>query len=101
MQRESLEALVEFCAAQHQAFDAWRWVSAPVADTCTLAVTAMFLLGMTQWFGHARELQEIARRLDSRVVLPEGFEEEARAAGFESGRFFSMLRRKLAQANHG
>lgn len=98
MQRESFEALVEFCAAQHRTFDARRWVSAPFADTCTLAVAAMFL-GMTPWFGHSRELQEVARRLDSRVVLPQGFEEEARAAGFEFGRFSSMLRRKLAR--HG
>lgn len=61
-----------------------------------MAVTAMFL-AMTQWFGRSHELQEVAQRLDLRVILPEGFEHSAQTTGFEFSRFSAMLRKRLFQ----
>jgi hypothetical protein len=96
MNRESEAALLEFCVQQHAEFASEAWLVSPPADRDELATVALFLGGV-DWFGHRRELLEVAGRLHPGCAGR--FSELARLTQFDCGRFSNMLRRRLDHAH--
>jgi hypothetical protein len=96
MNRETEASLLEFCARQREEFEAAAWLDREPQDRDELAVVALFLAGV-DWFGHRRELLEVAERLHHGG---EGrFSELARSTQFDCSRFSNLLRRRLTHAH--
>ena len=96
MDKQTLDSLARFCAAQRYAFDIRVWLSQRVFDTKVLAVAAKFL-SMTSWYGHEDELTQICERLHAGVVTREWFDQEADAMGFDMGNFSATTRYRFAK----
>jgi hypothetical protein len=96
MNRETEASLLEFCARQREGFEAAAWLDREPQDRDELAVVALFLAGV-DWFGHRRELLDVAGRLHRGC---EGrFSELARSTQFDCSRFSNLLRRRLTHAH--
>ena len=93
MNRESEAALLEFCAQQRGDFFPAAWLAYDALPHDELAATALFLAGV-EWFGHRRELHDVAGQLapDAR------FADLARRTAFDCSRFSNLLRRHHAFA---
>ena len=96
MDKQTLDSLARFCAAQRYAFDIRVWLSQRVFDTKVLAVAAKFL-SMTSWYGHEDELTQICEHLHAGVVTREWFDQEADAIGFDMGNFSATTRYRFAK----
>lgn len=93
MNRESEAALLEFCAQQRADFSVAAWMEYGQLPQEELAATALFLAGV-EWFGHQRELLDVAARLEPGA----GFADLARRTAFDCSRFSNLLRRHHALA---
>lgn len=93
MNRESEAALLEFCAQQRGDFSAAAWLAYSGLPHDELAAAALFLAGV-EWFGHRRELVDVAAQL----VPGAGFADLARRTAFDCSRFSNLLRRHHALA---
>jgi hypothetical protein len=92
MNREQEEKLLSFCASQHDSFRADAWLEFEHPDRAELAVTAGFL-ATSDWYGHQKELAQIADRL-----VPgswEGLLDAIETSRFDCLRFTTMLRREM------
>ena len=92
MDRQSLTALAEFCAEQHEAFSASAWTSRCGIDAMRLAGAAEYL-SMTSWYGHAEALASVASKI--RASRRGGSDVEA-ADDIELADFSAMTRYLLA-----
>lgn len=93
MNRESEAALLEFCARQREYFCAAGWVDYAGLPHDELAAVALFLAGV-EWFGHRRELLDVAEHLEPGAR----FADLARRTAFDCSRFSNLLRRHHALA---
>ena len=96
MTRLNESQLLEFCALQHEVFDAGEWLGFSVVTQDELAATALFLASV-DWFGHKHELRQIGERLlENRSP---SLSDLVRQTAFDCSRFSNMLRRKLEVRN--
>ncbi len=75
MNRQELNALTSFCAAQRDHFlmDDWTARKPSALDARTLAFMAKYL-SMTSWFGHEDELARIAETIYPDICAEEVFD---------------------------
>ena len=92
MKRDLEDLLLEFCVQQKAQFGLSAWLDLPVssADKATVAL----YLANTSWFGHRRQLLDVAERLRRGCVGR--FSEMARMTGFDPSRFRGRLQGRLA-----
>ena len=92
MNRESESRLLAFCVEQRSRFNATAWMEFSALAPLELAAAARYLAGVA-WYGHQRELREVADRLS-----PKSFSDLAREVEFEPGRFAGLLKAHLQHA---
>jgi hypothetical protein len=92
MNRDLEDLLLEFCAQQKERFGLSPWLDLPVSNDAK-ATVALYLAN-TSWFGHRRELLDVAERL--RQGCLGHFSEMARLTGFDPSRFRGRLQARLA-----
>jgi len=92
MKRDLEDQLLEFCVQQKAHFMLSPWLELPVSRDHK-ATIALYLAN-TAWFGHRRELLNIAERLHRGSVGH--FSEMARSTGFDPSRFRGRLQARLA-----
>lgn len=92
MKRGEEDQLLEFCVRQKTHFEASSWMDLPVSND-DKATVALYLAN-TSWFGHRRQLLNIAESLRSGCTGH--FGELARLTGFDPSRFRGRLQTRLA-----
>jgi hypothetical protein len=92
MKRAIEDQLLEFCVQQTARFELSRWMELPVSND--VKATVALYLANTSWFGHRRQLLNIAEEL--RRGCTGHFGEMARLTGFDPSRFRGRLQAKLA-----
>ena len=100
MDQQESEALAQFCADQHYAFDARAWQRRSQYDRNASTVAAMYL-SMTDWYGHEDELERVAARAFAQHVNGEAFQRTAQASTFDHTRFAAMVRSEIAARQAG
>jgi hypothetical protein len=95
MNRDEDMALLEFCAAQHERFEAAAWAAGGIAGVPpdTLAAAALFLADTT-WYGLSGELSRVAESLSPGASFPV----LVRRTRFDFARFGPMLQMRLRHA---
>jgi hypothetical protein len=92
MKREIEDQLLDFCVLQKARFEFRPWMDLPVLDE--YKATLALYLANTSWFGHRRELLDLAEML--RRGSTGRFSEMARLTGFDPSRFRGRLQARLA-----
>jgi hypothetical protein len=95
MNRETEARLLEFAARQHRSFVAGEWLDFDHPEIDELAAAALFLAGV-DWYGHRRELLEIASIISP--GSPGNLGNLVARTGFDLSRFSNHLRRLLDHA---
>lgn len=93
MDTQEFEELVQFCAEQHFAFDAEKWLLNNFQNSHTTFVAAKYL-SMTSWYGYAEQLENISARAQE---IPENNSRIPPAGDFDIARFSGVTRLKIAQ----
>lgn len=92
MKRDIEDQLLDFCVQQKVRLEAFQWMELPLSND-EKATVALYLAN-TSWFGHRRQLLEIAEGL--RRGCSGHFSEMARLTGFDPSRFRGRLQSRLA-----
>jgi hypothetical protein len=92
MKRDTEARLLEFCVQQKAHFGLSPWMDLPVSND-DKATVALYLANTT-WFGHRRQLLNIAEAL--RRGCTGHFGEMAKLTGFDPSRFRGRLQARLA-----
>jgi hypothetical protein len=92
MKRELEDRLLEFCVQQKGRFEFSPWLDLPVSSDAK-ATVALYLAN-TSWFGHRRQLLNVAETLRRGCVGH--FSEMARLTDFDPSRFRGRLQARLA-----
>jgi hypothetical protein len=92
MKRDLEDQLLEFCVRQKAQFGLPPWLELPLPSDAK-ATVALYLAN-TSWFGHRRQLMDIAERLHRGCVGR--YSEMARMTGFDPSRFRGRLQARIA-----
>jgi hypothetical protein len=92
MKRDVETQLIDFCLRQKGRFGLSQWLDLPLPsdDKATVAL----YLANTSWYGHRRQLLDVAERLHRGCVGH--FSEMARLTDFDPSRFRGRLQTRLA-----
>lgn len=95
MDRGMTDSLAHFCAVQRNNFEAEDWLALDGIYRDALGLAAKYL-SMTSWYGHAEELEEIARRnhFSDRST---GLHRESQALRFDLPYFSAKVRLDVAR----
>ena len=96
MQRQILNSLTRFCAAQQHAFDGRAWLGGNAIDARVISLAAKYL-SMTSWYGHEEDLENIAGELNSRVAACEAFNREVEDLRFDLAYLSAAIRCEVAR----
>jgi hypothetical protein len=95
MDKRKTDSLAHFCAVQRNNFKLEDWLTWSDTDREALALVAKYL-SMTSWYGHADELEEIARRnhFSGQSI---GLHCESQAIKFDLSYFSAKVRMNVAR----
>jgi hypothetical protein len=96
MTRDTEATLLDFCARQHERFDAAEWLAVPHPDRDEFICATLFLAGV-DWYGHLPGLVSIAESLEP--GSPGNLSLAVSRTGFDLSRFSTLLKRKLKHAS--
>ncbi len=95
LNRVTEASLLQFCARQHERFDATQWLACPHPDEEKFTAAALFLASV-DWYGHRTELLSVAEQLTR--CSTGHLSALVSRTGFDLSRFSNMLRRLLDHA---